>query len=300
MKKNSTYIGLGFLLTLFISCNTTTNDFDASGAFEADEIIISAEAQGTLKRFDVEEGQTLEKGQHLGYIDSLELYLKKKQLESQIEALLGRKPDIPVQLSALQEQLNTAVSEKNRIKKLVAGDAATTKQLDDIQADIKVLRNKIRAQQSTLSISTAGIDKDAIPFRIQVEQVEDQLRKSRIVNPITGTVLTKYAYAGELVGIGKPLYKIADLSTITLRTYVTGNQLPNIKLNQNVQVQTDDGEGGFKESGGKISWISDKAEFTPKTIQTKDERADKVYAIKVRVDNSEGLYKIGMYGEVSF
>lgn len=299
MKKYSTYLGLA-LFALLISCDQNTSEYDASGAFDADEIIISAEAQGTLERFDVEEGQTLEKGRQLGHIDSLQLYLKKKQLESQIEALLGRKPNIPVQLSALHEQLNTALSEKNRIEKLVAGDAATSKQLDDIQAEIDVLRNKIRAQQSTLSISTAGIDKDAIPLRIQVEQVEDQLRKSRIVNPIEGTVLTKYAYANELVGMGKPLYKIADLSDITLRAYITGNQLPNVKLNQKVQVLTDDGQGGMNETEGIITWISDKAEFTPKTIQTKEERADKVYAIKVRVDNSEGLYKIGMYGEVKF
>ena len=300
MKKSSTYLGLGLSLLLLVSCSPTTSDFDASGAFEADEIIISAEVPGTLKFFDVEEGQILAVGQHLGYIDSLQLYLKKKQLETQIEALLGRKPNIPVQLSALQEQLNTAIFEKNRIEKLVAGDAATPKQLDDTQAEIEVLRNKISAQQSTLSISTAGIDKDAIPLRIQVEQMEDQLRKSRVINPINGTVLTKYAYANELVSIGKPLYKIADLSTITLRAYITGNQLPNTKLNQKVQVLTDDGKDGYKETEGIISWISDKAEFTPKTIQTKEERADKVYAIKVRVNNSEGLYKIGMYGEISF
>lgn len=296
--KHSLKIIWGSLLLIGISCNKTQNNFDASGAFEAEELIVSAEAQGTLKMFDVEEGQTLKSYQNIGYIDSLQLYLHKKQLEAQIEAQLGKKPNIPVQLSALQEELNKAKTEKKRIENLVEGDAATPKQLDDINAEIEVLKNKIEAQKSSLNISSSGIDKETVPLQIQIEQIEDQLRKSKVINPVNGTVLTKYVYAHELVTPGKPLYKIANLSTMTLRAYVTGDQLATIKLHQEVKVMTDDGKDGFNTTTGQIYWISDKAEFTPKTIQTKKERADKVYAIKVKVDNPEGHYKIGMYGEV--
>lgn len=287
------------LSILMISCNKNQDTFDASGSFEAEETIISAEAQGTLKSFDIQEGQTLQAGQSIGYIDSVQLYLKKKQLEAQVIALLGKKPNIPVQLSALQEQLRTAEKEKIRITNLVKGDAATPKQLDDINAQIDVLKRQIEAQKSSLSISSEGISKDVIPLQVQIEQLEDQLSKSNLINPVNGTVLTKYAEANEIASIGKPLYKIADLSNIILRAYITGNQLPQIKLNQTVKVLTDDGKGDYQETTGTITWISDKAEFTPKTIQTKDERANRVYAIKVKVKN-DGLYKIGMYGEILF
>lgn len=297
MKYSLKILWIGLLL-IGISCTNTQNDFDASGAFEADEIIISAEVAGILKVFALEEGQVLKPNQNVGYIDSLQLYLQKRQLEAQIEARLGIKPDIPLQLSALQEELNKANTEKKRIERLLTGDAATPKQLDDIKAEIEVLKNKIEAQKSSLNISSSGIEKETIPLQIQIEQIEDKLNKSRIINPIDGTVLAKYAYAHELVSPGKPLYKIADLSEMTLRAYITGNQLAEVKLNQEVEVLTDDGEDGFNSTAGHIYWISDKAEFTPKTIQTKKERADKVYAIKIKVDNSDGHYKIGMYGEV--
>lgn len=300
MKNNWKIILWGSVLLLGTSCNKTPNDVDASGTFEAEEIIISAQAQGVLKLFEIEEGQELTIGQQIGYIDSLQLYLKKKQLESQIVALIGKKPNISVQLASLQEQMDAAKTEKKRIEKLISGDAATPKQLDDIDAEIKVLRNKIEAQKSTLTISSSGIDKETVPIQIQIEQIEDQLQKSKIINPINGTVLTKYAYAYELAAPGKPLYKLADLSTLTLRAYITGNQLPDVTLNQEVKVLTDNGKGGFDETFGRISWISSKAEFTPKTIQTKQERADKVYAIKIKVPNPDGHYKIGMYGEVKW
>lgn len=288
----------GGLLTT-VSCNNKQDTFDASGSFETEETIISAEAQGTLKTFDIQEGQVLQAGQNIGYIDSIQLYLKKKQLETQVTALLGKKPNIPVQLSALQEQLRTTEKEKVRVTNLLKGDAATPKQLDDINAQIDVLKRQIEAQKSSLSISSDGISKDVVPLQVQIEQLEDQLSKCKLINPINGTVLTKYAEANEIASIGKPLYKIADLSNIILRAYVTGNQLPQIKLNQQVKVLTDDGKGGYNEITGVITWISDKAEFTPKTIQTKDERANMVYAIKVKVKN-DGLYKIGMYGEIKF
>ncbi|WP_164121818.1 MULTISPECIES: HlyD family secretion protein [Sphingobacterium] len=288
----------GNLLTT-VSCNNKQETFDASGSFEAEETIISAEAQGVLKTFDIQEGQALQAGQNIGYIDSIQLYLKKKQLETQVTALLGKKPNIPVQLSALQEQLRTAEREKNRIENLVKGDAATPKHLDDIKAQVEVLKKQIEAQKSSLSILSDGISKDVVPLQVQIEQLEDQLSKCKLINPINGTVLTKYAEANEMASIGKPLYKIADLSNVMLRAYVTGNQLPQIKLNQQVNVLTDDGKAGYRQVEGIVTWISDKAEFTPKTIQTKDERANMVYAIKVKVKN-DGLFKIGMYGEIKF
>lgn len=284
---------------LLSACNQNRDIFDASGSFEAVETIISAEAQGRIKAFDIREGQTLQADQYIGYIDSMQLHLKKKQLEAQVVALLGKKPNIPVQLSALQEQLRTAEKEKTRIANLLKGDAATPKQLDDVNAQIGVLKKQIEAQRSSLDISSDGIGKDVVPLQVQIEQLEDQLNKSKIINPINGTVLTKYAEANEVATFGKPLYKIADLSNIILRAYITGNQLPEVRLNQKVKVWTDDGKGGYNTTEGTVTWISDKAEFTPKTIQTKAERANKVYAIKVTVKN-DGLYKIGMYGEISY
>lgn len=211
--------------------------------------------------------------------------------------MLSKKPNISVQLAALQSQLKSAEKEKIRISNLVEGGAATKKQLDDIIASIDIINKQIHAQQSSLTISSTGISSDAMPLYVQIEQINDQLAKSKIINPINGTVLSKYAEPNEMATTGKALYKIADLSTIILRAYISGNQLQQVKLNQKVKVLTDDGKGGTKETAGAIIWVSDKAEFTPKTIQTKDERANMVYAIKVKVVN-DGSYKIGMYGEI--
>ncbi len=287
------------IATMFTACNDNKVSFDASGSFEAEERIISSEATGTIKQFELEEGQMLQSGQTVGYIDSTQLYLKKKQLLAQTKATASRKPNVSAQLAALQSQLATAQKEKVRITNLVNGDAAPQKQLDDINAQIDVLKKQIEAQKSSLDISTESINSDVLPLQVQVEQLNDQLAKCKIINPANGTVLTKYAEANEMTATGKPLYKIADLSNIILRAYITGDQLTQVKLNQTVKVLTDDGKGGYKETEGTISWINDKAEFTPKTIQTKNERANMVYAIKVKVKN-DGTYKIGMYGEIKF
>lgn len=286
-------------LIALASCTGKKNDFDASGTFEAEEIIISSEASGTIRQFNIEEGQTLEEGQAIGFIDSTQLFLKKKQLEAQINALLSKRPDVAAQLAALQEQLASTEKEQKRVSNLVKADAATTKQLDDVNSQLEVIKKQIDAQKSALGISSEGMNKDAIPLQIQIEQTNDQLSKCRIINPVNGTVLGKYAEANEMAAPGKPLYKIADLRTITLRAYVTGDQLPMLKLNQQVTVLTDDGKGGYKQTNGTVTWISDKAEFTPKTIQTKDERANMVYALKINVQN-DGTFKIGMYGELKF
>jgi len=296
--KSSTFSLLTALL-LISSCSNHKTDFDATGAFEAPETIISAEVSGVLKQFTIEEGQSLSAGQVIGYIDSVQLHLKKQQLESQEGAVLSKKPDISVQLASLESQLEAALKEQKRISSLVKADAATGKQLDDINAQVLVYRNQINALHSSLDISTRGINKDAIPIGAQIAQTQDQLDRCRIINPTNGTVLVKYAEPNEMVSPGKPLYKMADLSSIILRAYVTENQLSSIRLNQEVTVAADDGKGGLKSQKGHITWISDKAEFTPKTIQTKEERANLVYAIKVKVVN-DGSYKIGMYGELKF
>jgi len=287
------------LLASLHSCKNGDNNYDASGSFEAEETIISSEASGVIKEFGIEEGQQLKAGQMIGYIDSTQLFLKKKQLLSQIKAVISKKPNVSVQLASLQEQLRSAEKEQLRVTNLAKADAATGKQLDDINSQVLILQKQIAASSSSLNISSESIDMETNPLAIQIDQLNDQLDKCRITNPMNGTVLSKYAELNEMTAPGKPLYKIADLSTIILRVYVTGDQLASIKLNQQAKVHTDDGHGNFNESSGTISWISDKAEFTPKTIQTKDERANMVYAIKINVKNN-GQYKIGMYGEVIF
>ncbi|MDX2003190.1 MAG: HlyD family efflux transporter periplasmic adaptor subunit [Chitinophagales bacterium] len=287
------------LLMAFASCNNDEPAFDASGAFEAEEVVISAQANGTLLAFNIEEGQQLSANALVGYIDSAQLSLRKKQLEAQIGSALSRKPNVNLQLAALEEQLKTAERERVRFEKLVKADAATSKQLDDITAQIDLLKKQINAQKSTLDITTTSINKEVLPLDAQIEQLEDQIAKCKVINPINGTVLVKYAEANEMATVGKPLYKIADLSNIILRAYISGDQLSTVKLGQKVKVLTDDGKGGYRQTEGTITWISDKAEFTPKTIQTKNERANTVYATKIKVAN-DGTYKIGMYGEVIF
>lgn len=284
---------------LAASCGGKKNEYDASGTFEAVETIVSAEAGGMIKELNLEEGQKLRRGIAVGYIDSMQLYLRRKQLLAQVKALLARMPNVPTQVAALQEQLKQAEREQKRITNLVKADAGTQKQLDDVNAQIAILTKQIEATESSLGITSAGLNEETAPLKIQVEQLDDQLAKCRIVNPVEGTVLTKYAEENEVTTTGKPLYKIADLSEITLRAYITGDQFSRIKTGQTVKVLVDAGEGKYKEYQGVLEWISDKAEFTPKTIQTKDERANLVYAVKIKVKN-DGTLKIGMYGEVKF
>lgn len=224
MKSTHTPLTISFLIGIILlsSCQNKEPEFDATGTFEAVETIISAEASGTLKEFDLQEGQQLAAGQHIGYIDSVQLYLKKKQLETQAKAVLGKKPSVNTQLAALQSQLNTAQRERSRIQNLLRDDAVPAKQLDDINAQIDLISKQIAAQRSTLDLSVSSIDKDVQPIEVQMLQIEDQLQKSKIINPIAGTVLTKYAEANEMASVGKPLYKIADLSNLILRVYISG------------------------------------------------------------------------------
>lgn len=296
MKTSAITTSIALILC---SCTDKQQPYDASGVFEATEIIVSAEANGTIKAFDITEGQLLQAGQTIGHVDSVQLFLQKKQVEAQIGAVLSRKPDINVQIAALQAQLRQAEHEQRRIASMVKADAATSKQLDDANAQVAILKKQITAQQSALGTTSTSLSREASPLELQIAQLEDQLAKTTIVNPINGTVLVKYAEPYEMAAIGKALYKIADLSSITLRAYITGDQFAQVKLNQGVTVLVDDAEGKYKTYKGIIEWISDKAEFTPKTIQTRDERANLVYATKIKVEN-DGYLKIGMYGEVKF
>lgn len=298
MKKRNIIIPLLLLLGA-ASCNEGNNSFDASGSFEAVETIISAEANGKILQLNIEEGEELNAGQTIGYIDSTQLYLRKLQLLQNKEAILSGRPQTQVQTEALKKELANAIANRDRTEKLVKGGVAMQKQLDDANAAVATLEAKINAQESTLKTTTSSINEQGNLVDVQLKELNDQLAKCAIINPVKGTVLGKYAQQYEMTAVGRPLYKIADLSGIILRAYITGDQLPQVQLDRSVKVLTDDGKGGFKETEGVIIWISDKAEFTPKTIQTKNERANMVYALKVKVQN-DGTYKIGMYGEVKF
>ena len=299
------------VLAILAGCNGNGNEFDASGTFEADETIVSSEMPGKILSFNVEEGMHLMKDSIVGAVDATSIDLQQQQVEASINALSQKtsNPAVQVrllqdQLSVQQTQLDNLLHERTRIENLLKADAATGKQLDDINYQIDavkkqmaVTKQQINVHKNNIATQNRSILSEADPLRKRIAQLEDQAQRANIVNPINGTVLSKYAETGEITSAGKALYKIADLSELNLRAYVTGTQLPTIKLGQQVKVMIDQGEKKYKEYPGTIIWISDKAEFTPKTIQTKEERANLVYAIKVRVKN-DGFLKIGMYGEV--
>ncbi|HBX45064.1 HlyD family secretion protein [Limibacterium fermenti] len=287
------------VLIAFASCSGGNNRFDATGAFEATEIIVSSQAAGKIEAFDLVEGRSIEAGQSLGYIDSTQLYLQKMSLLSNVRGVRAQRPNIDTQVAVIEEQIATLEREKARTEKLIEANAANSKQLDDIHSQLEVLRKQLSAQTSTLQKSSDHISAQSSALDIQVAQLDDQLQKCIIRSPISGVVLNKYAEVGELANIGTPLFKVADLNNMFLRAYISNEQLSQLKLNDKVSVSVDAGNGQMKTYDGTVSWISDKAEFTPKTIQTKDERANMVYAVKIAVEN-DGYLKIGMYGEVRF
>lgn len=287
------------IILLLVSCRSKKSDVDASGTFEATEVIVSAQATGLIMGFEVEEGQDLKAGATLGFIDTIQLDLRKKQLQANIQASQTRKPDVEVQLAALEQQIATARSEKRRVENLVKANAANQKQLDDLNAQIEVLSKQLKATRTTLESSTNGINKESSALKIQVDQINDQLRRSYISSPIDGTVLVKYSENGELAIQGKSLFKVADMNQMILRVYVTADQLAKLKLGQTVDVNAELGTTDNKAYKGTVTWISAKSEFTPKTIQTRDERANLVYAVKLSVKN-DGILKIGMYGGIHF
>ena len=284
-------------LFLLAACTGGTPKYDATGTFEATEVIVSAEASGKLLSFDIEEGTTLKDGQEVGIIDTVQLYLKKLQLEASVKSVEGQRPDILKQVAATQEQIVQARRERDRVSNLLRVGAANQKQLDDAESLLEVLRKQLDAQNSTLRNSDRSLTWQSSSVGIQVAQVEDQLSKCHIQSPIEGTVLAKYAEAGELASVGKPLFKVGEVDRMYLRAYVTSEQLSQVKLGDEVTVYSDYGNSEQKAYPGVVTWISDRSEFTPKTILTKNERANLVYAVKIAVKN-DGSLKIGMYGGV--
>jgi HlyD family secretion protein len=306
-------VSLLFVLIQLIACNSSNNQFDAQGSFEADEILVSPEVNGRIEALTIKEGDSLSAGQVVGQIESKNLALQKEQVEASIQALSQKTTSVQPQVDFLNEQLalqsvqlKNAQKEYHRIEGLFKKDAATAKQVDDlgyqveaIQKQIDVTKEQIRLQKAINASQNKAILSEKEPLEKRVAQLSDLVNKTAIVNPVKGTVLVKYAEVGEIAMGGKALYKVADLSSLTLRAYITGDQLAELKIGQPVTVFVDKGEDDYIEYKGTLTWVSSKAEFTPKTIQTKDERANLVYAIKVNVKN-DGLLKIGMYAEVKF
>jgi HlyD family secretion protein len=279
----------------WIACSGNSNNSDAYGTFETTEIIVSAEASGKLFSFQADEGSTLEAQTPVGIIDTIQLSLRRMQLAASRQSVSSRSASVLAQIDVLEEQKRVALVERNRLENLLKEKAAPQKQLDDVNGQISVIEKQI----SSVETQNSQILSDLKSLDAQIAQITDQIRKSTVINPIRGTVLTKYTEPYEVVAYGKALYKIADLSTMFLRIYVSGDQLPQIKIGQKVQVLIDKNKGDNRVLEGEISWISSKAEFTPKIIQTKEERVNMVYAVKVRVTN-DGSLKIGMPGEVNF
>ena len=283
-------------VVLAASCGTEA-EFDAQGTFEATEVVVSSEATGRILNFEVEEGMAVEANQMVGAIDSVQLHLQRKQLVAQQSALLGSRPDVKKQVAALREQIAKQNEELRRVENMLKDGAATKKQKDDIEAQIKILERQLDATLSTLDKNTSTINNNSAALEAQIAALDDRISKCRIISPVGGTVLVKYAEAGELATVGKPLMKVADLNNIYLRAYFTSDQLAKVNLGDEVKVVADFGGEERYDYTGRVAWISSESEFTPKTIQTKDSRANLVYAVKIAVEN-DGRLKIGLAGEV--
>ena len=288
---------LAVAAVLCSSCSGKT-EFDACGNFEADEILVSSQGTGQLMWSDIQEGMTVTAGNTLGIIDTVQLYLQKAQLESQLKSVMSSRPDVESQVASLRSQIANLKSEKSRLERLVAKGAAPTKQVDDIKAQIVILESQLDAQLSALSKNTSAVEFNANAISAQIDMIEDKISKCHIVSPVNGTVIAKYIHAGELVGMGTPIMKVADLENMFLRAYFTSDQFGSIVLGDKVTVTADFGGEQQFQYEGKIVWISSESEFTPKSIQTRNTRANLVYAVKIAVRN-DGRLKIGTYGEVN-
>jgi HlyD family secretion protein len=295
MKTRETVLAL--LALMLIACNRQKGSYEASGAFEATEVVVSAQASGTIMELELTEGQVLAAGQTVGYIDTLQLHLKKEQLLAGMRATGSRTYDVALQIASLRQQIAKQQTELLRFQNLQKEHAATQKQVDDIQSAIDVLQKQVDAQTETLQKGNRSLLAEIEALQIQVAQVEDLIAKSILSSPVAGTTLAKYAEQGELAAQGRMLFKVADLDQMYLRAYITADQLTQMQLNQEVSVFADFGKKEMREYKGALTWISDKAEFTPHTILTKNERANLVYAVKISVAN-DGYLKIGMYGEI--
>ncbi len=272
---------------------------DAQGTFEATEVVVSAEATGRILSFAADEGIPVAAGETVGHVEDTQLALKRKQLVASRGSVESRRPDIAVQIAALEQQVSTAETERRRVEKLIESDAAGRKQLDDANAQVETLRRQLAAQRTTLAASSRGITDEAAALDWQIAQLDDQIAKCAITSPIAGTVLEKYAERGEFALPGKALFKVADLDRMTLRAYVVASQLSGVTVGSRALVTVESGGKEARSYDGTVSWISGKAEFTPKTIQTKDERENLVYAVKIAVRN-DGFIRIGMYGSARF
>ncbi len=292
MKSNILFL---VVIVLLASCKNNKNGSDAFGTFEATETTISSESAGKIQWIKIEEGQVLNAGDTIALVDTVQLSLKREALLAQQKAASNKANYILAQVKVIEEQIKTSLVEKNRLEKLFKDGAATQQQLDNINGLLAVYEKQI----STIETQNAPVINELEAYDKQIAQLTDQINRSYVVNPVSGTVLTKYSEANEIVNQGKALYKIADLNDIFLRAYVSGAQLPNIKLEQKVNVLADKNESELKEYEGVVTWISSTAEFTPKIIQTKEERVNLVYAVKIKVKN-DGSLKIGMPGEVKF
>lgn len=292
MKSNILFL---VVIVLLASCKNNKNGSDAFGTFEATETTISSESAGKIQWIKIEEGQVLNAGDTIALVDTVQLSLKREALLAQQKAASNKANYILAQVKVIEEQIKTSMVEKNRLEKLFKDGAATQQQLDNINGLLAVYEKQI----STIETQNAPVINELEAYDKQIAQLTDQINRSYVVNPVSGTVLTKYSEANEIVNQGKALYKIADLNDIFLRAYVSGAQLPNIKLEQKVKVLADKNESELKEYEGVVTWISSTAEFTPKIIQTKEERVNLVYAVKIKVKN-DGSLKIGMPGEVKF
>lgn len=297
--KRSSLIGacLFAVVFSFFACGEKEKEYDATGTFEATETTVYAEQSGALLVFNVKEGEEIALGEEVGIVDTTQIWLKIRQLGATKEVYASQKPDMQKQIAATRQQLIKAQQEQRRYKELVADGAAPSKMLDDANSQVSVLQKQLEAQISSLNTSTRSLDKQISATNVQVSQLVDQLHKCHITSPMTGTVLEKYVERGEFVAVGKPLFKIADMENMFIRAYITSAQLQNVKVGQKVMVFADYGDNQKKTYEGKVAWISNRSEFTPKTILTDDERADLVYAVKIAIKN-DGYVKIGMYGEV--
>ena len=281
------------------ACTSQEEQYDASGIFETTEVIVSAKGTGELQSFQVEEGQAVRQGEVLGWIDTLQLSLKDRQLAASLLATESKRLDEKRQVAHLRQQIENLQREKERFTALLNAKATTAKQVDDIDYQIKVLQNQLVATQEQINSSNSSLSRQSESIQAQRAQLEDQIRNAMISSPITGTVLTKYAEQGEFAVPGKALFKVADVSQMKLRAYISADQLMQLQIGQAVAVYADRGTTDRKRYAGRVVWIADKAEFTPKTIQTRNERANLVYAVKIAVEN-DGFIKRGMYGEVRF
>lgn len=284
------------MASMLVACNTQPQ-YDATGIFEATTVTVSAETPGRITMLNINEGDTLTLGETVGAIDTTALVLQRKQLQSQMASIESSRPDIGKQIESLRQQIAQQRTECQRIERLLADGAATQKQADDAQAMLKILQGQLDATLSTLNKNTASISENALAVNYQMEQIDDKIRRSRIVAPITGTVLAKYAEPQEFAATGRQLFKVADMHAVYLRAYFTSTQLASLQLGQQVTVVADFGDDRQYEYPGKIYWIAEESEFTPKSIQTNDSRADLVYAVKIAVKN-DGRLKLGLYGGV--